>query len=49
MTWKENNVKKTQENHNKQRYEEERNDPELDKGIIDTQQGMDLQKDMSGT
>jgi hypothetical protein len=50
MTWKGDHVKGSQENHNSQQHhdqgaEEERNSPEKDRGLVDTQEGTDLQKD----
>jgi hypothetical protein len=50
MTWKEDHVKVLQENHNSQEHqdqgsEEERNSPEKDSGLVDIQEGTDLQKD----
>jgi hypothetical protein len=45
MTWKEDKVKKSQEKHNNQIYEEERNSPESDKGRVNTQECTAFQKD----
>jgi hypothetical protein len=50
MTWKEDHVKESQENHSSQEHqdqgaEEERNSPEKDRGLVNIQEGTDLQKD----
>lgn len=45
MTWKEDDIKKSQKNHNTQAYEEERNCPGLKRGMVDTQEGNVLQRD----
>jgi phage pi2 protein 07 len=47
MTWKDNDIKKSQENHNTEAYEEERNCPRLKRQMMDIQEGTVLQRDMS--
>jgi hypothetical protein len=47
MTWKEDNVLKSQEKHNNQICKEVRNSPELNKGRVDTQDCTAFQNDRS--
>jgi hypothetical protein len=47
MTWKEDKVLKSQEKYNNQICEEERNNPELNEGRVDTEDCTTFQNDRS--